>query len=112
MRHLRIFALLPILVITGCPAPYVEAPVSNRTPQTMRLLEEAHGLRGAVAYGRFHVRGGATRDDKNREKSKNAEMTHGLRVSGWNHFGFTQDQSDDHSNAMQKRRESGRGYGR
>jgi hypothetical protein len=42
-------------------------------------LEEAHGLRGPVAYGRFHVRGVATRDDKNREKSKNAEMTHGVK---------------------------------
>ena len=42
-------------------------------------FEEAHGLRGMVAYGGFDVGGVATGDDQNREESKNAEMTHGVK---------------------------------
>ena len=61
MRHLRILALLPILVITGCHSPYVEATVSNRTPQTMRLLEvdypsASFGTQSLAPGADFHYR--------------------------------------------------------
>ena len=61
MRHLRILALLPILVITGCHSPYVEATVSNRTPQPMRLLEvdypsASFGTQNLAPGADFHYR--------------------------------------------------------
>src|SRR5579871_4523292 len=42
-------------------------------------FEQAHGLRGAVAYGGFDVGGVAAGDDQDREERKNAEMTHGVK---------------------------------
>lgn len=61
MRHLSILALLPILVITGCHSPYVEATVSNHTPQTMRLLEvdypsASFGTQSLAPGADFHYR--------------------------------------------------------
>ena len=61
MRQLRILALLPILVTTGCHSPYVEATVSNRTPQPMRLLEidypsASFGTQSLAPGADFHYR--------------------------------------------------------
>jgi len=39
MRPLRCLALLPVLLFAGCHSPYVEATVSNRTPQRLQLVE-------------------------------------------------------------------------
>ena len=54
-------------------------------------FEEAHGLGGAVAYRGFDVGGVAAGDDQDREKGKNAELTHGVKGiradQGWKYGG-------------------------
>ncbi|HEY6414269.1 MAG TPA: hypothetical protein VIX42_11320 [Edaphobacter sp.] len=61
MRSLRILALLPILIVTGCHSPYVEATVSNHTTQPLLLLEvdypsASFGTQSLAAGADFHYR--------------------------------------------------------
>jgi hypothetical protein len=61
MRSLRILAFLPILILTGCRSPYVEATVSNRTTQPLLLLEvdypsASFGTQSLAPGADFHYR--------------------------------------------------------
>jgi hypothetical protein len=62
MRSILAFALCGLfLSITGCHSPYVEATVSNRTAQTIELLEvdypsASFGTQNLAAGADFHYR--------------------------------------------------------
>jgi hypothetical protein len=61
MRLLRCLALLPVLLAAGCHSPYVEATVSNRTPQRLELIEvdypsASFGTQGLASGADFHYR--------------------------------------------------------
>ena len=61
MRLLRPLALLPLLTVAGCHSPYVEATVSNRTAQTIQLLEvdypsASFGTQSLAPGADFHYR--------------------------------------------------------
>jgi hypothetical protein len=61
MRSLRILALLPILIVTGCHSPYVEATVSNHTSEPLLLLEvdypsASFGTQSLAPGADFHYR--------------------------------------------------------
>jgi hypothetical protein len=61
MRLLRALALLPALSLAGCRSPYVAATVSNRTAQTIQLVEvdypsASFGTQSLAAGADFHYR--------------------------------------------------------
>jgi len=62
MRHLRLLALLPLLILfTGCRSPYIEATVSTRTTPPLGLIEVAYpsasfGTQGLAPGADFHYR--------------------------------------------------------
>lgn len=61
MRLLRTLAFLPALLLTGCRSAYVEATVSNRTPQTIHLIEvdypsASFGTQSLAPGADFHYR--------------------------------------------------------
>ena len=62
MRILPTFALLPILMATaGCHSPYVAATVSNRTAQSLNLIEvdypsASFGTENLAPGADFHYR--------------------------------------------------------
>lgn len=64
MRLLRALAVLPVFVlsaVTGCHSAYVEATVSNRTPQTIQLIEvdypsASFGTQSLAPGAEYHYR--------------------------------------------------------
>jgi hypothetical protein len=61
MRLLHTLAILPALALTACRSPYVEATVSNRTSQTIQLLEvdypsASFGTQSLAPGADFHYR--------------------------------------------------------
>jgi hypothetical protein len=61
MRLLRALAVLPILAFSGCHSAYVEATVSNRTSQTIQLIEvdypsASFGTQSLAPGAQYHYR--------------------------------------------------------
>lgn len=61
MRSSYALAFLPILALAGCHSAYVEATVSNRSSQTMRLVEVDYpsatfGVQTLAPGADFHYR--------------------------------------------------------
>jgi hypothetical protein len=61
MRSLRCLLLLPAFLFVGCHSPFVEATVSNRTSQTLELIEvdypsASFGTQSLAAGADFHYR--------------------------------------------------------
>jgi len=61
MRLLRALAFLPALLLAGCRSPYVETTVSNRTAQSIQLIEvdypsASFGTQSLAPGADFHYR--------------------------------------------------------